>query len=102
MERKSVYAVVALFQHFSIPLQVCRHEGTARAAGDQLQRWINVAHLASCIRRLHPVLEGGHVANLPWSVHFVAQAPALDVVGCGNSILSLYLAPRGHLLLVAG
>src|SRR5262249_15037213 len=44
MQRKTVYVVIALLQHFAVPFEIGGHERSARSAGDQSERRIYIAH----------------------------------------------------------
>ena len=101
MQRKSVDVVVARLQDLAVPLQIRRHAGPARSAGDQRQRPIDVTHLPRRILRLHAVFGGRHVTDLPAAVHLVAQTPVLHVVRLGIAVLATQVAPLRALVHVA-
>src|SRR5207245_367729 len=80
MKREGVNFVITLLQHVLIPGEVGRQARPARAAGDELNRAVDVTHLPGGVKRLAAVLDGGHVADLPGPIHLIAEAPALDSV----------------------
>ena len=76
----SVHHVVAFFEHCAVPLDIRRHERPARSARDQLDRWIDCAHLPRRVRRFQAILARRHVPDLPRAVHLIAHAPELHAV----------------------
>src|SRR5215467_3219007 len=90
-----------MFEYFAVPLQIGGHERSTRSASDKLDRRIHIAHLARCVCGLHAIFHCWHVANLPRTVHFVAQAPVLYFVGFGYSVLPAQITPACPFLYVA-
>src|SRR5260370_3410749 len=101
MQRNPVDVVVALFQYFTIPFQIRAHSGTAGAARDELQRAIHRTHLAGSVGSLQSIFRRRHVADLPRTVHLVAYAPVLHVVGGGDAVFAAQFAPARSFLDVA-
>src|SRR5437879_12179156 len=93
MQRNAVDVVVTLFQDFPIPFQVGAHGRTAGAAGDEPERVIHIAHLTGSVSSFQSVFGGGHVADLPRTVHLVAEAPVLHIVGICYAVLAAQVAP---------
>jgi len=81
MQREAVDVVVALLKHFAIPLEITWACPDAGAARNELSDGSTLMHLARGVRCFQAVFRGGHVADLPRAVHFVAQAPILNFVG---------------------
>ena len=101
MEGNGVYIVVALFEDFAVPFEISGHERAAGAASDEFEGGVDVVHLAGGVLRFEAVLGGGHVADLPGAVHFVAETPVFDVVGIGDAVFAAEFAPAGALGLIA-
>ena len=93
VQRDAVHFVVALLQDLAIPGEIGRHEGAAGSTGNQLQVRIDDAHLLGGVARLPPVLARLQLADLPGSVHLVAEAPVADVVRPIVAVRSPELAP---------
>src|SRR5204863_3342865 len=72
---------------------VCRHEGAADPAVNQLQALIDDAHLLGGVARLAAVLARLQLADLPGPVHLVAKAPVADVVRPIVAVRSPELTP---------
>jgi len=87
VQRQTIDVVVALLEHFAVPFQISWHEGTAGAAGDELQRSIHVAHLAGSVGCFQAVFRGRHVSDLPRTIHLVAQAPVFHAPGIRDAML---------------
>ncbi len=55
-----------------------------RTIGDEFQSRIDIVHLASCVLRFHPVFGGNHVADLPWTVHFLCPNTSAQLCRAGR------------------
>ena len=54
VQREAIDILVALFQHLAIPFEISGHERTARAAGDKLERRIDITHLLAASAAFRP------------------------------------------------
>lgn len=81
VQRDMVDEVVGLGQDRRLPRREGRHGAAGGAAGDELDRGVDLTHRARRLGREPPVLLGGLVAGLPGAVHLVAQAPQPDAEG---------------------
>ena len=80
MERNVLDHVKGFFQDDALPFGERRHAAAGRAACHQLDIGLKPAHELGGLPRSCAVLDRGLGADLPRSVHFVAQAPKLDAV----------------------
>ena len=101
MQRQTVNVVIALLQNFSVPLQVGRHQGSARSTGNELEGRVDVAHLAGGVLGFQSIFGGAHVADLPGTIHLVPQAPVLHFVGLGKSMFAAEITPLRTLVHIA-
>src|SRR6478736_1810895 len=76
--RDVVDVVVRLLEHDALPLAERGHPRAGAAADDQLEPRVELPHGARGLRGQLCVALGGAVAELPGSVHLVAQAPHAD------------------------
>src|ERR1700730_7455137 len=70
----------SVLHHLVFPRAEGRHETTRRAAGRKLNSGIYPLHDFRSLLRDAPILARGFLANLPWAIHFVAEAPELHGV----------------------
>jgi hypothetical protein len=67
-------------------------------AGNQLRAGFDRSHLPRSIHGFAVVLTGRHVANLPGTIHFVAQAPGANRVRLRVAMVASQIAPFGAAL----
>ena len=89
-----VHVVVRLHQHFMLPSAEGGHACAGRTARNRLDGGVNPLHDLRGFVCLAAVLVGGFRAGLPRAVHFVAQAPQLDVKRVFRAVLDAQVAPR--------
>lgn len=81
MEGEVIYLIIALGQYRILPLAEGGHVQAGAAAGHQLDGRIHHFHDPAGLCGQSSVLVRGFVAHLPRAVHFIAQAPELDIMG---------------------
>src|SRR6185503_3149487 len=77
----------------AIPDEIGRHVGAARSAGNQLEAGVDAAHLTGRVAGLAAVLARLQLADLPRTVHLVAEAPGANVMWLGIAVRAPQVAP---------
>ena len=85
--------VVALGEHLIFPGAEGRHIAPGGTAGDQLNGGICPLHQLAGFAGDTAVLRGGTVTHLPGTVHFIAQAPQLNVERILCTVADAQIAP---------
>ena len=93
MQRNVIDRLVGMFEYDPLPFRIGLHVGIRRAAHDQFERSVEGAQ---CLRDFvgeAPIFVRRLVADLPWAVHLVAEAPVLDAERRGMAVLLAKIAP---------
>ena len=75
VEAHVVRQVAEVLEHHAVPLQVGGQDRPAGTARDQLDGWVHALHQLPRLLGAQRVLLGGHLAELPGTVHLVAETP---------------------------
>ena len=86
MQGKIVHIVVGMLQNRQFPIAKGGHLEIGAAAGHQLNSGVRPFHHLGSFRRDAAVFLRGFSADLPGTVHLVAQAPHPDVKGFRESV----------------
>ena len=101
MKGKIVHLIIALGEHFLLPVAKGIHGKGCAAAGHGLNGRIHEFHQTAGLRRDAAVFLRSLMSHLPGTVHLVAQAPEFDVMGLFIAVLSSQVAVVGALFKVA-
>ena len=80
VEGNVLHHVECLFQNDSFPFGECWHAAAGGAACDQFYVGVEPTHQLGGFTGKRAVFPGGLGADLPRSIHFIAQAPKPDVM----------------------
>ena len=101
VQRDVVDGVVALREDRGLPACERRHAAVRAAARDQLHPRVGQLHRPGGPRGQCAVVGGAAVADLPGSVHLVAQAPQAHVVRLGGAMGAAQVRETGAARVVA-
>ena len=100
VEGDVVHVLVALVEHGVFPVAVSRHVVGGAAAGDQLDGGVDPLHDLGGLVGYAAVLVGSLVADLPGTVHLVAQTPELDPQRVLRAVFDPQVGPVAAALVV--
>ena len=95
VQRDVIDTVIRPGKRGVFPLRECGHARIGAAAEHELDGWIDLLHGFGGLIGKVAVFVGGLVAGLPRAVHFVAEAPDLDVVRVFDTVLDAQVAVFG-------
>ena len=92
MQGNVVHLVIRVTQGGRLPFREGGHFTVRASAGNQLNGRINQLHSLCCFLCQPPIFIHRLVAQLPGTVHLIAQAPYLDIMGLLHSMADTHIA----------